>query len=1249
MISLLEWNNKEYDRYILELQTDVCTRFIENLLNKLNNDELNNIFNNTNENFNYYPDLSDTQFNQKIFYKKEFNDNKMPLLKDKKKKKSFVRSNNQRFARNYISPHTPYNGVLLWYEVGVGKTCAAISIAESFKENIRYYNKKILVLTPSETLKDTWKNEIFNLEKEIQKYKTNNSYNVQCTGNEYTSNIVNILEEPIEKLKKQINKLINTYYEFMGYRQLAGSIKRDLKNFLLSKKNIENAKIKYIRDRFSNTVIIMDEVHFTREGDINKDKIAREWLEMIVRYSENTKIILLTATPMYNVTSEIVWLINLLLLNDKKAPIEKYQMFDKQGIQILEDILEEGILPEQYLINKSRGYVSFVRAKNPFTFPIKLKPESDKNIVPNSKLMVDSGNYVPKQDSDTMKEFYCYSSNMSKWQFDNYNKILQDSLSQNSNTGYSVIPLQISNIIYPIKQADGVWEGTSGSVGFNSCFTEISKKVNIDNEIETNMTYFTMNTECKNFKDKKSIFHRNNIGEISCKFKSIIDNILNSEGIIFIFSDYLSHGVKAIALALEENGFQRMSYKKGKIYVDNSLTNSETDKFCTKNKKFKSKCNTNELKTFNQAKYIKLDGSIQKVELNQLVKESRGEGIGLIDNSNGHHIKVILGSSVTEQGLSFKCVREVHLLDPWFHLNQSVQSEGRAIRNESHLLLPKNKRNVTVFLHISSKPIDYSGPDYELIDERTYRKAYNKRIHMSKVQRLLKKNAIDCKLNIYNNILLQKYYHSDEFNQFKLIDSKNNERIIELYDKDYSDECDYLECEYKCIPEEESNSLLDSTTFNTFFSTDDVLLAKELIKTLFLNEYVYTQQQIIDEIIEIYPDITNKIIYRSLHQLISKKEHIYDANNKPGYIIEVNNYYIFQPIALTDRNAPIKYRYLENYPNIKKFKLDKINMETLSVPKKKKFKTITKTKINFRKIYTMCIEYVMGNSSIHPPKIGQYRDYLDVKSKKLPTCNDLIKYLFLSELETKYSEDDRLNLLLDTLYQINQNGVDVNDNVQKAIYEYYYTPKNNKFSYFIDENMLGISSKENKLVGLIFISEKIHNYYKLYIIKDDEIKEISGRQRSQSQYSSIKLSIEQLSNLSSIFGYTKLDKKKNIGKFYIINKPSDFIAVNLKKERRGGVCGTAQNATTRTELWKTVNNIKKEMDPSAVLYSDESYIPNKGGITPNLKSRNLCEEIELLLRHRDNNRIFTDVTNNNRYFYRIEEKMYIDKFKPKAK
>ena len=32
-----------------------------------------------------------------------------------------------KFVKNYISNNTPYNGLLIWHGVGVGKTCAAIS------------------------------------------------------------------------------------------------------------------------------------------------------------------------------------------------------------------------------------------------------------------------------------------------------------------------------------------------------------------------------------------------------------------------------------------------------------------------------------------------------------------------------------------------------------------------------------------------------------------------------------------------------------------------------------------------------------------------------------------------------------------------------------------------------------------------------------------------------------------------------------------------------------------------------------------------------------------------------------------------------------------------------------------------------------------------------------------------------------------------------------------------------------------
>ena len=64
----------------------------------------------------------------------------------------------------------------------------------------------------------------------------------------------------------------------------------------------------------------MDEVHVMRESGSVQDKKALPFIELIARYAENTKFILLTATPMYNISREIILLINILLWNDKRAP-----------------------------------------------------------------------------------------------------------------------------------------------------------------------------------------------------------------------------------------------------------------------------------------------------------------------------------------------------------------------------------------------------------------------------------------------------------------------------------------------------------------------------------------------------------------------------------------------------------------------------------------------------------------------------------------------------------------------------------------------------------------------------------------------------------------------------------------------------------------------------------------------------------------------------------------------------------------
>ena len=119
--------------------------------------------------FMFYPEITDPNFNENIYLKKEFRDTE---IKDKKawntqvKKKDFVLEPHQIFLKNYISPDTPYNGILIFHGTGVGKTCTAISIAEGFKKTLKNMNKKILVIS---NLKSNFMNELYNFRKEKEK------------------------------------------------------------------------------------------------------------------------------------------------------------------------------------------------------------------------------------------------------------------------------------------------------------------------------------------------------------------------------------------------------------------------------------------------------------------------------------------------------------------------------------------------------------------------------------------------------------------------------------------------------------------------------------------------------------------------------------------------------------------------------------------------------------------------------------------------------------------------------------------------------------------------------------------------------------------------------------------------------------------------------------------------------------------------------------------------------------------------
>ena len=114
----------------------------------------------------YYTEITSTRFNEEIYLKREFRSNEIKEMdleqnsKNNKKIKDFELDPHQIFLKNYISPDTPYNGILIFHGTGVGKTCSAISIAEGFKKTLKNINKKVLILS---NLRDNFKKEIYDI------------------------------------------------------------------------------------------------------------------------------------------------------------------------------------------------------------------------------------------------------------------------------------------------------------------------------------------------------------------------------------------------------------------------------------------------------------------------------------------------------------------------------------------------------------------------------------------------------------------------------------------------------------------------------------------------------------------------------------------------------------------------------------------------------------------------------------------------------------------------------------------------------------------------------------------------------------------------------------------------------------------------------------------------------------------------------------------------------------------------------
>ena len=170
---------------------------------------------------------------------------------------------------------------------------------------------------------------------------------------------------------------------------------------------------------------------------------------------------------------------------------------------------------------------------------------------------------------------------------------------------------------------------------------------------------------------------------------------------------------------------------------------------------------------------------------------------------------------------------------------------------------------------------------------------------------ILKQSAVDCALNKNGNIF--------DFGgkSVEMVSSLGRRVRIRLEDNNGSRECDYKDCDYKCVWEPDRKKLykVNIDTYNERFARSDITKSKKILKKLFEVGYVYTLEDLVKIIREHMKNFELQFIYIAITEMINNRdEPIYDMYNRRGYMILKGPYYIFQPIEFTYADAPLLYR-----------------------------------------------------------------------------------------------------------------------------------------------------------------------------------------------------------------------------------------------------------------------------------------------------------------------------------------------------
>ena len=244
-----------------------------------------------------FPDQDSTNFPIGV------KNNLTTIMKEEYTKKEFLRYH-QYVIYQYMIKNQKIRGLLLFHDMGMGKSISAVALAEYYR---KYDPDRNIVILLSKSLQENFKKNISDFMKKQSKENIKDiKENIKDTSFEVDSNLTD----------SQIDTIIDTKYKFVSlnasnmFTQIT-RIDKTVDEIQLEKQLQEFTDIVEKKDILENTLLIIDEFHNLANSISNGSYNAIRLYDTIMK-TKNIKLLFLTGTPIVNNPFELVPTFNML-------------------------------------------------------------------------------------------------------------------------------------------------------------------------------------------------------------------------------------------------------------------------------------------------------------------------------------------------------------------------------------------------------------------------------------------------------------------------------------------------------------------------------------------------------------------------------------------------------------------------------------------------------------------------------------------------------------------------------------------------------------------------------------------------------------------------------------------------------------------------------------------------------------------------------------------------------------------------